>query len=135
MNYLDSSALVDFLDPQTDHHDAVRSFIEERPGKTWFVPTIVLYELYRYRARQVGPDGISELEETLEWITPVGLSKAAAREAALIDGELMSAGAPINQIDVLIAGVTREAGGTLVTRDTDFSAVGGLDVERYVPGE
>ncbi|APX98457.1 PIN domain-containing protein [Natronorubrum daqingense] len=134
MNYLDSSALVDFLDPQTEHHDDIRSFVEERPEKAWFVPTIVLYELYRYRARQVGPAGIAELEESLEWIDPVGLSKAAAREAALIDGELLSAGTPINQIDVLIAGVTREAGGTLITRDADFSAVSDLDVERYVSG-
>ncbi|MFP8953848.1 PIN domain-containing protein [Natrialbaceae archaeon A-arb3/5] len=132
VNYLDSSALVDFLDPQTEHHEDVRSVIENRPGQAWSVPTIVLYELFRYRVRQAGADGLSELEASLEWLDPVPLTHAGAREAALIDAELTAAGTPINQLDVLIAGVTREAGGTLVTRDGDFEVADGLDVIDYV---
>lgn len=131
---MDSNALVDFLDPQTEYHDDALSFIENRPAQAWFAPTVVLYEIYRYQARQAGADGISELEDSLEWLDPVPLTHAGVREAALIDAELMTAGTPINQMDVLIAGVTREAGGTLVTRDGDFATVENLDVESYVGG-
>lgn len=134
MNCLDSNALVDFLDPTTEHHDDARSFVQDRPSRAWFAPAVVIYEIYRYRARQAGPDGLSELESSLEWLDTLALTYDAAREAALIDAELLAAGTPINQMDVLIAGVTREAGGTLVTRDGDFSAVEGLAVESYVEG-
>jgi len=34
-------------------------------------------------------------------------------------------------MDALIAGVVREAGGTLVTRDSHFDRVAGLDVTTY----
>jgi tRNA(fMet)-specific endonuclease VapC len=54
----------------------------------------------------------------------------AAREAALIEAELLEQGTPINALDMLIAGVVRDAGATLVTRDSDFDSVAGLDVER-----
>ncbi|WP_049915698.1 PIN domain-containing protein [Natrialba taiwanensis] len=131
VNYLDSSALIDFLDPDADHHDAARSFVESRSGQSWFAPTLVLYEIYRHRARQAGPEGVAELAADFEWIDPVPLTHDRAREAALIDAELMAAGTPINQMDVLIAGVTREAGGTLVTRDGDFEAINGLDTIEF----
>jgi tRNA(fMet)-specific endonuclease VapC len=38
-------------------------------------------------------------------------------------------------MDVLIAGVVREAGGTIVTRDQDFARIDGLPVESYDESE
>lgn len=131
MNYLDSSALIDFLNSDTDSHDAARSYVESRLHRSFFTPTVVLYELYRYRARQAGPDGVAELASDLDWLTPVPFTEAAAQEAACIEAELTSAGTQINAMDILIAGVVRESGGTIVTRDRDFERVEELDVESY----
>ncbi|MDG5759998.1 PIN domain-containing protein [Natronococcus sp. A-GB1] len=128
---LDSSALVDFLDPETDHHEDVRSYIEDRPTQPWFSPTIVLFELYQYRARQAGRDGVADLAERLDWVDPLEFTEPAAREAAVIDAELMADGNPINMMDVLIAGVARSVDMALLARDGDFERIAGLDVEYY----
>ena len=132
---VDSSALVDFLDPETDHHDDVRTFIEDRPTQPWFSPRIVLFEVYQYRARQAGRDGVTDLAEQLDWLDPLEFTEAAAREAAVIDAELMAERDPVNIMDVLIAGVARDVDMTLLTRDGDFEKIADLDVEYYAGGD
>ncbi|WP_306055631.1 PIN domain-containing protein [Natronococcus wangiae] len=128
---LDSSALIDFLDPETDHHDDARSYIEDRPTQPWFSPTVVLFEVYQYRARQAGRDGVADLAEQLDWLDPLEFTEAAAREAAVIGAELMSEGNPINMMDVLIAGVARDVDLPLLARDGDFDKIADLDVKYY----
>ncbi|ELY45609.1 PIN domain-containing protein [Natronorubrum bangense] len=128
---LDSSALVDFLDPETDHHDDIRSYIEDRPTQPWFSPTIVLFEVYQYRARQAGRDGVADLADQLDWINPLEFTETAAREAAVIDAKLMANEDPINMMDVLIAGVARNVDMPLLARDGDFEKVAELNVEYY----
>jgi tRNA(fMet)-specific endonuclease VapC len=59
------------------------------------------------------------------------VTQAAAVEAATIEAELLDRGRQINALDVLFAGVVREAGRTIVTRDSDFERVEGLQVESY----
>jgi tRNA(fMet)-specific endonuclease VapC len=131
VRFLDSSALIDALDPRAEHHDQARSAIEESPVQTWATPTIVLYELYRNRARAAGPDGVSELAERIEWVEPVNFTESAARESALIRAELMAEGDMINEWDILIGGVVRESGTAIVTRDSDFDSIDGLETITY----
>ncbi|PSP76566.1 hypothetical protein BRC81_13225 [Halobacteriales archaeon QS_1_68_20] len=54
--------------------------------------------------------------------------EGAAREATRIRDELRPDGSMIPTPDVMIAGVVRATGGTLVTRDRDVIAVDDLDV-------
>lgn len=123
MNCLDSSFLVDYLNGKS----AVGAQLEDRPAGSFYVPTIVLFELFK----GVGADEIDEIAGAIDWATPLPLTAAAAREAAEINHELASQGTPINQFDVLIAGVVRAVGGTLLTRDRYFQRVTDLDVEIY----
>lgn len=128
---LDSSALIDFLDSEADHHDDARQYIKDRPIQPWFSPTLVLFEVYQYQAREHGRDGVVDLAERLEWLEPLEFTEQAAREAAVIDAELMAVGNPINMMDVLIAGIARDAEMPLLARDGDFDKITDLDVEYY----
>lgn len=65
----------------------------------------------------------------LDWLEPVALTIGAAANAARIDAELHSNGEPMGSLDTLIAGVARDAGATVVTRDAHFERVANLDVE------
>lgn len=133
MIFLDTSLLVDFLDADRDRHGAARRIVSDRRerGSAFAVPAPVLYELYRGAAAADGADGVKRMESDLAWTTPVDQTAAAAREAALIYAALRAEGRMINEQDVVIAGIVREAGGTLVTADGDFDAVPELDVEAY----
>lgn len=124
---LDSTFLVDYLDGE----EATGEFIEERARGAWFAPTLALFEVYRGALRSAGPGGIEEVVGGLEWVDPLPLTEGAAREGAAIEAELREAGTPINLGDVLIAGVCREAGASLATRDGDFDRVEDLEVVRY----
>jgi tRNA(fMet)-specific endonuclease VapC len=128
---LDSSALIDFLDPEADHHDDARLYIKDRPTQPWFSPTIVLFEVYQYRAREHGRDGVVDIAERLDWLEPRAFTEPTAREAAVINAELMAVGDPINMMDVLIAGIARDAEMPLLARDGDFDKIDGLNVEYY----
>ncbi|KYH24895.1 hypothetical protein HAPAU_29870 [Halalkalicoccus paucihalophilus] len=59
----------------------------------------------------------------LDWVEALLGTTAAVREAALTEAELLDQGAPINAVDMLIAGVVREADGTIVTHDGDFEPI------------
>lgn len=127
MKCLDTSFLIDYLDGD----ESVSAYLDERSETPFFAPSLSLFEVYRGAARTGGPDAVERAEDALGWVNPVELDGAASREAALIEAELVDDGAPINLGDVLIAGIARNVGGTVVTNDGDFERVPGLDVERY----
>lgn len=124
---LDTTFLLDYLDGE----ERTRAFLEERRDRPFFAPTHALFEAYRGGARAAGSDGPGRVANDLDWVEPLPLTNPAALEAAQIEAELLDAGAPINVADVLIAGVCRHNGATLVTRDEDFDAVPDLDVLEY----
>jgi len=124
---LDSSFLVDYLEGV----EATRSFLSDNEHRPFFAPTVVLYELYRGAARSSGPETVGDLAADLDWLQPLPFDEATAREAAHVEAELRADGRPVNLGDVLIAGVCRTNGATLVTRDGHFEHVEDLDVERY----
>ena len=127
MKCLETSFLIDYL----DGHEAAKAYLEERPNTPFFAPSLSLYEVYRGAARSGGREAVERVEDSLDWIEPLNLDHSGAREAALVEAELLDAGSPINLGDILIAGVVRDAGGTVVTNDSDFESVPNLDVELY----
>lgn len=72
---------------------------------------------------------LATVTESIAWVEVVPFDQGAALEAAQIRDELRRNGSQIPTQDVMIAGVVRDAGGTLVTRDDDFTVVDRLDVE------
>lgn len=123
----DTTFLVDYLDGE----DGAQAFLQERRDKPFFAPTLALFEVYRGAARAGEPEDVERVRSALEWVEPLPLTDAAAAEAAHVEAELLDAGTPVNLGDVLIAGVCRQAGARLVSRDGDFDRIDGLEVVEY----
>ncbi|WP_217350866.1 type II toxin-antitoxin system VapC family toxin [Salinadaptatus halalkaliphilus] len=116
--------MIDYLEGKA----YVGEFIQSHASEPLFAPTPALHETVIGAVRTRGDDGLEQARSDLGWVEPVSLTVDGAAEAARIDSELHSAGEPIGPLDTLIAGVVREAGGTVVTRDEHFERVDDLDV-------
>ncbi|WP_424004846.1 PIN domain-containing protein (plasmid) [Haloarcula salina] len=106
-------------------------FLEVNEQLPLFAPTVALHEVFVGAARLRGRDGVEDARNDLDWVEPLELSASGAAEAALIKAELRESGDKIGAMDTLIAGMVRDTGGTLITRDGHFDRVQGLDVEEY----
>lgn len=124
---LDATYLVDYLDGVDD----ALAFLDDRGSAPLHAPTLALYEVERGALRAGGRDALDAAVEALDWVEPLPLTASAAREAALVEHELREDGAPVNLGDALIAGICRDAGASIVTRDSDFERIDGLDVVAY----
>lgn len=131
MNCLDSTFLSDFLDPSRDAHEAAIVWMDRHADEPMYAPTRVRWEVLRGAARLDGIEGIDRLVAELEWLTPLAFPDAAATDAARIEAELRARGDEISAADYPIAGTARNAGAVLVSADSDFERVPGLDVDRY----
>lgn len=127
----DTNFLIDYLDEDRPASEDAKALLEANPDREYRIPSIAFFEVLRGGARLRGAAGVADLIEQLDWADHLSLTPPAAREAALIDGELEKSGQKINLGDVLIAGTVREASGTIVTRDSHFEHVDGLDVKHY----
>lgn len=123
----DTTFLLDYLDGE----ESTRRFLDSEEGKPFTAPSLVLFEVYRGAARADDGDALGRVVDGLAWLDPLPLTDGAAREAALVEATLLEDGEPVNLGDVLIAGVCRHHGATLVTRDEDFDRVPELDVRSY----
>lgn len=127
----DTNFLIDYLDKEREASEDAKALLEANPDREYRIPSVAFFEVLRGGARLRGAAGVADLIEQLDWADHFPLTPPAAREAALVDGELEKSGQKINLGDVLIAGTVREASGTIVTRDSHFENVDGLDIERY----
>lgn len=127
----DSSFLLDYLDEDRPASADAKAFLEAHIDHEYRIPAIAYFEVLRGGARLRGTAGVTDLVAQLDWAGRLPFTPAGAREAALVDGELKSAGDEINLGDVLIAGNVRETGGTVLTRDEHFERIEGLAVETY----
>lgn len=124
MNCLDTNVLIDYLEGDP----AVGEFVKTRENEPMFAPAPAIFEVFIGAARIRGEAGIEQVKADLDWLEPVNLTFGSAAEAARIDAELHGNGEPIGSLDTLIAGVARDAGATVVTRDSHFDRVDDLDV-------
>jgi len=124
---LDANAVIDYL----HGNDGIGDYLDEYGHLPQFAPTVVLHEVFAGAARLRGREGVEATRQDLDWLEPLELSADGAAEAALVRSELQADGAPIGPMDTLIAGMVREAGGTLITADDHFDRVAELDVQYY----
>ena len=123
----DTSFLIDYLDGADEAGD----FVESHRNQPFYAPSLALFETYRGGARTGGADALDRIKEALEFVRPLPLDPAVAREAALLEAELLDTGNPINLGAVLIAATCRHHGARLVTGDDHFGNVEGLEVVDY----
>lgn len=124
---LDTSFLLDYLNGVDDAAD----YLQEHENKSFFAPSLSLFEVYRGAARTGGREQIEQVASGLDWVEPLPMDEPAAREAALIEAQLLATGDRINLGDTLIAGICRHNGARVVTRDSHFDRVDDLEVITY----
>jgi predicted nucleic acid-binding protein len=127
---LDSSFLVDFLDPEQSNHDAATEWMRERADEPFATPAICSFEVLRGAAR-AGDDRFDRAVGFLRTLEVLELGLAGAIAAGDLDGQLHTDGTLPSARDTLVASPAREHGYALVTRDRDFEDVPGLDVILY----
>ena len=132
MYFLDSSFLIDYADADRSGHDSAVSFLKENENSPFAAPSVVMYEIYRGAART--GRGVETATEDFGWIQTVGFGEREAQTAARLYADLLDDGERINSADILIAAVVIENGGRLVTSETDFSRIDGLDLVEYRSG-
>jgi len=98
------------------------------------ISTITLFELQhgieKSQYRQRSEDALAKFLLPLNLIN---MDRSSATEAATIRAQLEKKGMPIGPYDLLIAGLARSRGMTLVTSNTkEFERVVGLHLENWV---
>jgi predicted nucleic acid-binding protein len=127
MNCLDSSFLVDFLDPEQPGHEAAKAWMEGKAVEQITTLAVCAFEVLCGTAR-VSDDRFDRAVGLLRTLEVVELDLAGAAAAGTLDGRLHADGEPLSAREALVASPAREHGDTLVTRDRDFVDVPGLDV-------
>lgn len=130
MNCLDSSYVVDFLDPQQDHHDAAVAWMRDHSEEALAVPAICAFEVLRGTAR-AGEDRFDRAVGFLRTLAVLDLDLDAAIAAGELDGRLHARGEPLGARDTLVATAACQHGYDLVTRDRDFEGVPDLEITLY----
>jgi tRNA(fMet)-specific endonuclease VapC len=106
----------------------------QHPPKDVAISTITLFELQygieKSQYRQRSEDALAKFLLPLDL---VDLDHSAAIEAASIRAQLEKNGMPIGPYDLLIAGLARSQGMTLVTNNTrEFERIAELRLENWV---
>jgi len=98
------------------------------------ISTITLFELqYGVEKSQYREGSEDALAKFLLPLNLINLDHSSAIEAAIIRAQLEKKGIPIGPYDLLIAGLARSRGMTLVTSNTkEFERVVGLHLENWV---
>jgi len=127
---LDTDALVALLKglPQAD---VALKRLEENDDQ--IATTIIsAYELLRGAYISSNPEkNLAEVRELLSNMEVIDLTFQACEEAARIYRNLRKSGHLIGEDDVIIAGIAKASGGTLLTRDAHFKLVQGLNTMRW----
>ncbi|WP_266083139.1 type II toxin-antitoxin system VapC family toxin [Haladaptatus caseinilyticus] len=127
MNCLDSSFLIDYLEGD----DGAQAWLDDHEDTMLATTTVALYETYRGVLWSHSSMTMDDVFDTFDWATVLDFDETAARESAQIQRELRESGTPVGTPDVMIGAIVRSIGGTVVTRDSDFDYIRGVDVENY----
>ena len=127
----DTSFIIDLMEKDASAVQKLKDAINN--GEIQAVTSPTIFELYSGLAQSRLP----ELERkkillTLSNLLVWDLDVEGAARGGEIDGSLISAGAKIEPIDSMIAGIALSRGEKLLTRNTKhFSSIPGLKVETY----
>ncbi|MCX2818210.1 PIN domain-containing protein [Haladaptatus sp. F3-133] len=130
MNCLDSSFVIDFLDPDGEHHAEAKEWMRRHADEPLVVPYICAFEVLRGAVRGDSYEKVESFLRNRSVDVPhSGLSNAV--DAAGFDSRLHDDGSPLSARDTLVASHAWTKGYTLVTRDRDFEDAP-VETEFYV---
>lgn len=134
MLVLDNNLLSDYLNGTAD----ADAFLTRHEQEEWAVSAIVLYEALIgavYGHIEAAPETVRAGVESSMAVLPTTAQTAV--EGQMLQRELLDRGAPVGQLDALVAASAREHGGRFATAEKQFWADevrSVLDVEPYEVG-
>ena len=126
MKLLDTRFLVDYLRGE----EAALRYLEDHKHESFAASPITGFELAFGIADASGDP--TRLYDSLDWLDFVQLTLEDGIEAARLSVKHRKDGAELPVSDVLIAGMARSRGATLVANDGHFDDVEDLSVENYL---
>lgn len=127
---LDSTFLIDVLRGEGTVEELLGEVDVSEP---LFVASVTVMELYEgiYLAKSTERER-AVVEEMLDGINEIGFDRTCAKRAGQINAELVTAGHPIDETDVMIAATALDYDLPVVTRNVDhFERIEELDVISY----
>ena len=120
--------------PIKKHPSEVLGRFRQHSPQDVAISTITLFELqYGIEKSQYRKRSEDALAKFLLPLSLINLGRSSAIEAATIRAQLEKKGMPIGPYDLLIAGLARSRGMTLVTSNTkEFERIVGLHLENWV---
>lgn len=126
MKLLETSFLVDY----ERGREPTRTYYQAHRDEVLAASTVSLFEL-AFGVVLNSHGTVEDLRESLRWVDFLDFGVSDAVEAAQIQAELQGDGTRIHVGEVLIAGVARNRGATLVAADDHFDGIDGLAVETH----
>lgn len=123
MKILDSSYCADFL----RGYEHAKQYRLDHQDESLVLPAIGFYELYHGAVKQ--GRNPHEIDQNLPWVERLDYTPGYSLAGAHIRNELEKEGQRIQHPDMMIAGVARSLDVPIVTTDSGFERVGGLDVD------
>lgn len=119
---LETSFLIDLLRGRPEAAALAREL--DRSGEAIYLPAPALFELWVGAGRAVRQrEEIEKIETLVASFDVMVMTDEDAREAGLLQARRSRAGRTMGTVDILVAGMARARGETLVTGDRDFSLV------------
>ncbi len=119
---LETSFLIDMMRGRPEAAALVEAI--DRSGEAIALPAPGLFELWIGAGRSRRSRGEMErIGSLVAAFDVLPLTDVDAKEAGLLQAKLSLAGLTMGTVDVLVAGMAKARGETLVTGDRDFSAV------------
>lgn len=114
---LDTSIIIDLLEGNNRVRAVVEAYMEKSQAGT---TAITEYELCKHKNELKRETAILMLDA----MEVYGFDREAAKEASIIFNSLKAKGKPINENDILIAGIAISRNEVLITSDRDFNEIG-----------
>ncbi len=130
MACLETTFLVDLLQGKKDVKELKEEIDRTENAVSVAAPSVM--ELWTGTLLSKIPAGEKEkINELLLSLTILPLDEKSAKESGEIEAELIKTGMTIETEDIMIAGIARANGETVVTRDPHYARIRGLKVLKY----
>ncbi|MEF8774142.1 MAG: PIN domain-containing protein [Halobacteriales archaeon] len=116
MTFLDSSAIIDYLDGDRP----VVRFVDEKTEPPYLTASLCVYEVLMGAVHAAGGTDVDGTRAEFGWVSAVDVTESVAVESARLQRTLSESGAVLSPRDALVAGAARSTGHRLVATDDDF---------------
>jgi tRNA(fMet)-specific endonuclease VapC len=128
---LDTGIMGDFVDHRGDVRERVRQALQSGSRIGTCMP-VVAELFYGVEFSSTRDDNFQRLRRALSRIVCWPFDRGAAEQYGRLAAELRRLGRPMQQIDIMVAGIAKTLGDcTVVSADRDLAAVPGLSVENW----